>query len=86
MDDRKRKATADSLQVIIDEFNEKFNSWMEGSSCRANLGWVYGKDSDSIKNLEIQAIDLEVYRKPAPEYLSMQQGVSMDRTAGLAKK
>lgn len=55
------------LNHIVEEFNTKFNKWMEETKCRANFGWNY--DEKQIKGLVIQSIDIEVYRKPPPEGL-----------------
>lgn len=63
--DAQKVRAKEDLQEVVDEFNTKFNSWMERTGCRADFGWTY----HNIKGLEIRSIDLEVYRKPPPEGL-----------------
>ena len=72
-----KKVTSDHLQGMVDQFNNQFQKWMADTGCRANFGWKYGKE-DSIKQLEIQGIDVIVYRKPAPNF-SGEPAVQMDR-------
>jgi len=73
--DRDKKSISDDLKKIVDEFNSKFQGWMKETGCRANFGWKYG-DHDALKQLEVQSIDLIVYRKPPPDLPS---AVKMDR-------
>ena len=84
--DEKKKEASDSLQSLVEDFNKNFTEWMNETGCRANIGWKYNTNNEAIKRLEIQTIDLEVYRKPPPEYMSLQQGVTMDRSSGKPKE
>jgi len=77
LNDIGKKATSDQLKEIVQEFNDKFKVWMDETGCRANFGWKYG-DHDSIKTMQIQSIDLIVYRKPPPDFGA--PAVKMDRT------
>lgn len=78
--DEKKEHAIKRLHDIVSEFNETFQSWMEETGCRAAFGWTYnpGGNRDQIKGLEIQGIDLIVFRKPPPAYLG--GGTPMDRS------
>lgn len=56
------------LQEIVDEFNEKFKSWHEEYNMNVEFGWGYapGKNGTGVKQIDLQKIDLPIYRKPIP--------------------
>ena len=78
IDDKSKKTTSDDLKVIVQKFNDQFKEWMDKTGCRANFGWQY-PEHDSIKTMEIQSIDLIVYRKPPLDFGEPKVG-KMDRT------
>lgn len=70
--------SAVELQEIVDQFNKQFNKWTKDHGARAIFGWTYGDGKDrQVKGLEIQAIDIIVWRKPPPKGL----GEMMDASA-----
>lgn len=59
-----------SLQDIVDAFNDAFARWTSATGNRVNFGWQYGDGKEKqIKALEIQGIDKIVWRKPPPKQL-----------------
>ncbi|NDC22617.1 MAG: hypothetical protein EBZ49_00580 [Proteobacteria bacterium] len=62
-----KEEVSKELTQIVNNFNEEFAKWMEKTGCRASFGWKYWHDHN-VKSLEVQAIDLIVYRKPPPAY------------------
>jgi hypothetical protein len=69
-----RKEVTESLQAVVSKFNTDFNEWMNSCGCRATFGWKYGIDQH-VKEMEIQCIDLIVYRKPPPPFKTIQEAV-----------
>ena len=60
----KEKVT-DQLACIVQDFNRSFKKWMEETGCQANFGWLYNPNT-GFKMMEIQDVNLIVYRKPPP--------------------
>lgn len=60
---------------IAETFNTQFQKWMEKTGCRATFGWLYGAGDKSPKALEIQAVDLIVFRKEPPTFATIQQAM-----------
>lgn len=56
------------LQSIVAEFNEKFKGWHEEFGMNVEFGWGYtpGKNGVGVKQIELQKIDMPIYRKPVP--------------------
>jgi hypothetical protein len=57
-----------ALQTIVQEFNEKFKKWSEDYDMNVEFGWAYvpSKNGKGIKQLDLQKIDLPIFRKPIP--------------------
>jgi hypothetical protein len=68
-------AVTEELKQIVTDFNSKFADWMEAHGCRAEFAWRYGSDRTQVKSLDIQAVDLIVFRKPAPAFERMQEAL-----------
>lgn len=67
---------SEELQTVVDAFNAGFRAWMQKYGCRAEFAWRYGTERTQIKGMEIQAIDMIVYRKPAPQFEIMKEKLS----------
>lgn len=62
--DEQKTLAYENLSDIVEEFNKKLSDWMETTGCRANFGWGYSPDDDKDRKfLQIQEIDLPVYKK-----------------------
>ena len=69
-----KEDVSNDLQRIVDNFNAEMGKWMIDSGCRANFQWLYGLDRN-VKSMEIQSIDLIVYRKPAPKFEQLKEAM-----------
>lgn len=69
-----KEEVSNELQKIVDKFNEDFSEWMSSTGCRANFQWKYGLDRN-VKEIEIQSIDLIVFRKDAPKFEQMKEAM-----------
>ena len=71
-----KEEVSSELNTIVNDFNRKFAEWMATHGCRAEFAWRYGTERTMIKGLEVQAIDLIVYRKSAPNFEIMKEKLS----------
>ena len=70
-----KTAVTEELKQIVDDFNSRFADWMEAHGCRAEFAWKYGSDRTQIKALDVTAVDLIVYRRPAPDFTTVRDAV-----------
>ena len=68
-----KEEVSEELQSIVNDFNQRFSSWMETHGCRAEFAWRYGTERSQVKSMDIQAIDLIVYRKTPPQFELMKE-------------
>ena len=71
-----KEEVSEELSAIVANFNTAFKQWMDTHGCRAEFAWRYGTDRSMIKALEVQAIDLIVYRKAPPQFETMKEKLS----------
>jgi len=67
-----KEEVSKELIEMASEFSTKFQKWMEKHDCRATFQWRYGSDR-SVKSLEVESIDLLVFRRPPPSFENIKQ-------------